>query len=105
MSAPPPPPPQGKPILIRVGSAPNAEGGGSSCELSKSRRWTSSNITLKVPPVAFASSLKMNKAQITLKQKIVLEHCCSVLEKSHIGDFRDFRVRARFGILVQCSTI
>ena len=30
---------------------------------------------------------------------------CSVLEKSHIGDFRDFRVRARFEILVQCSTI
>ena len=29
---------------------------------------------------------------------------CSVLEESHIGDFRDFWVRARFGILVQCST-
>ena len=30
---------------------------------------------------------------------------CSVLEKSHIGNYRDFGVRARFGILVQCSTI
>ena len=51
----------------------------------------------------FFQSLYLGRTHFWRKMKN--SQLCSVLEESHIGDFCDFWVRARFGILVQCSTI